>query len=260
MVDEVIEPQSSEMLSQVTNHQEGLPEGTAPVVPEPVPEPTPKPAEPVVEPEGTFEYDGQKFASEKEAFEYLKGKHGELKSTSMLDEARLQGMQEAFSYAPQQTTQPVEEPAIPTADMDQFYVNPGKYLADRDQATEDRVMQKVNANQTKLQRDTEVWHNFTNAYPDLADFRADVEGVADQYGNEVRMLASRDEKKAMDFVAMKVREKFQKYVDVMKPTKTLSNTKSGPSTGGNQVVTPVEKEPEDTKGLDMVSQMRTMRG
>jgi hypothetical protein len=254
-VEEILEPQPSEMI----NEMGGLPAGTAPVE-EPAPveaavEPAPEPA-----PEGTVEVEGQKFATEADAFEFLKGQYGNIKTEQMISEARLQGMQEAMQYTPQGAIpQAVAPEAVPEIDMDKFYENPGKYMAERDAAIEERLMGKVGAQQAQAQRDAQVWGDFTSAHPDLADFRQDVEAVAESHRDTVMMLAKRDNKKAMDFVALKVREKFQRYAEVMKPTRTLSNAKVQSIQGSNPGVTSAQNVPGDSEGLDMISQMRKMR-
>jgi hypothetical protein len=266
MAEEILEPQASEMLGQVAAHQSGeLPGGAAPVEPvaEPVAaapaEPAPAPA-PAAEPAPTpFEVDGQLFSTEAEAFKFLKGQYGKVQTDAMLTEARLQGIQEAAQFSSMHapaTVEPVPEPAI---DMDKFYEDPGKFLLERDAAIEQRLMGKVAEKQTAAQRDAEAWSTFTASYPELADFKSDVEAVAVSHGNEVKMLAAKDQKKAMDYVAFKVKEKFQKYAEVMKPTRVLSNTRVDAPAGSNQVVTPAQNVPNSSEGLDMISQMRNMR-
>jgi alkanesulfonate monooxygenase SsuD/methylene tetrahydromethanopterin reductase-like flavin-dependent oxidoreductase (luciferase family) len=143
--------------------------------------------------------------------------------------------------------------------MDKFYEDPGKFLLERDAAIEQRLMGKVSEKQSAAARDAEAWSSFTANYPELADFKADVEAVAANHSQEVRMLASKDQKKAMEYVAFKVKEKFQRYAEVMKPTRVLSNTRVDAPLGSNPVVTPAQNVPESTEGLDMISQMRNMR-
>jgi riboflavin synthase alpha subunit len=75
----------------------------------------------------------------------------------------------------------------------------------------------------------------------------------------ITTLSRRDKKKAQDYLAMKTREKFQSYIEKTKPTRVLSNTKNGPSVGGNGVTTTVTQE-KDNEALDFVTQIRNMRG
>jgi len=257
----IIEPQPSEMINEV-NQAQGLPSGQAPVetppvaaAPEVAPEVEAAPAE------GTFDFDGQKFASEKDAFEYLQGQHGNLKTEQMLDQARLQGMQDAYSNIP---SLPLETPAPlapvdPAADMDKFYENPAEYLQNMKKQMKTDLDADWNNRQAAVAKDAEVWNNFTNKYPDLADFRDEVESIATVHGDTIKALAARDAGKAMEFVALKTREKFQRYAEAMKPTKVLSNVKTNVAVGVNPPVNNSQNSPEGEKSLDFVSQLRTMR-
>jgi hypothetical protein len=260
MAEEIIPTQPSEMLGQVAAHQSGeLPGGAAPV--EPVAEPVAAaPVEEAPEPVPTpFEVDGQRFATESDAFEFLKGQYGKVQTDNMITEARLQGIQEASQFGAMHAPAAPAPEAEPVIDMDKFYEDPGKFLLERDAAIEQRLMSKVSEKQSAAQRDAEAWSSFTASYPELADFKSDVEAVAVDHGTEVRMLAAKDQKKAMEYVAFKVKEKFQRYAEVMKPTRVLSNTRVDAPVGSNPIVTPAQNTPQSTEGLDMISQMRNMR-
>ena len=174
MAEEILQPQPSEMLGQVAAHQGAeLPGGAAPVEApaEPV---AAAPVEPAIEAapvETPFEVDGQKFATEADAFEFLKGQYGKVQTDQMLSEARLQGMQDAIHMTPAPGAPiPVAE-AAPAIDMDKFYEDPAKYMADRDAAIEERLMGKVSQKQAAAEQDMAVWNNFTTAHPDLARLR-----------------------------------------------------------------------------------------
>lgn len=259
---ETLSVEQSETLQQLQQRNETLPAGNQVAEPEPVPvEPqAAAPTEPVseVSTDGdTFEYDGQVFATEKEAFEYMKGRVGELETERLLDEARMEGRQEALQYIPQFAGQPA--PAVeaePEVDMDKFYENPGEFLKQYGNKIYDKVKTELTqAQQAQLQQQ-ELWNTFANKYPDLADFREDVDYVASQHSETIRALASRNQTKAMDYVATKTREKFQRYMEARKPTRTLANTKAGPSVGGNPTVTSTTNNASSEKKVDFASQLR----
>ena len=262
---ETLSPESSQTLQQLSQHQQNLPIGGGvnlePVLEPAKVEPIPEPAqEPQVHSENVVEVDGQQFASEAEARKYLEQKYSKLEQEKLLDEARLEGMQSAMGYIPQATPQQVrqaedDEPI----DMDKYYEDPQGYLLERERKIEERLMKKMSAAQQAQQKDAEVWAQFTSKYPDLSDFKGDVDAVVNANMDMVTTLAKRDVNKAMDFVAMKTREKFQRWVDAQKPTKVLSNTKTMVHGGGNPPVTQPQNSQSQPKNLDFASQLRNLR-
>jgi len=250
--------EESETLQQLGANKGELPVGDAN---QPAVEPVEEAVEtsPVLDEATVVEVDGQKFANESVALKYLQGKYGETKTEAMITEARLQGMQEAYSHIPQ--SQQAQAPVEPEDDFDQdkYYEDPVGYTKAREAKLEAKLLARLNAQQTQSQQEAQVWGRFANQYPDLADFKPDVDAIAQEHGETVRMLAKRDEKKAMDYVAMKVREKFQRYVEALKPTKVLTNAKGGPSFGGNQPVTSQQNQPVADNNLDFTAQLRSIR-
>jgi len=260
---EVLEPQPSAMIAETQALQSGeaLPQGNVPEAPAPAPvevAPAPEALAPAPSTEGTVEVDGQTFVNEGEALKYLQGRYGELQAEGAITEARVQGMQEAMQYQATPSAPAPVEP-VPEVDMDKFYENPTQFLLDRDSAIEQRLMSKVQATQAQTQQDAQVWTNFTAKHPDLADFQGDVEAVAAQHRDAVAALAKRDMSKAMDYVAMKTREKFQRYAEALKPTRTLSNAKPTAVQGGNPTVSTAPQKGQEDNSLDFVSQLRNMR-
>jgi hypothetical protein len=270
MSQDTLQVEQSETLQQLMQHSNNLPAGNqqkgeeVPPVQETAPQPpAPSITEADTEPEAIqetsegFEYDGQVFATEKEAFEYLKGRVGQLETETLLAEAREEGRAQAMQYIPQsnQLQQAMPEPE-PEIDMDKFYENPAQFLADNNKKVYEQAVAQMRREQQAQTQEQQLWNNFTKAHPDLADFEEDVNFVANQHMDTVKALASRNQKKAMDFVATKVREKFQRYIEARKPTRVLSNTKAGPSVGGNPTVTNQSSQAQNKKPLDFAAQLR----
>jgi len=206
------------------------------------------------------EVDGQKFANEKAAFDYLQGQYGQLKTERMIEEARLQGIQEALYNMPRGGEAPITAPMPqPEVDLDKFYENPTEFLKNYADRIKDSLKGELSAQHTAAQRDAEVWNTFTAKHPDLADFRQDVDSVAMAHKDTVALLARRDPAKAMDFVATKVREKFHKYIEATMPNRVLPNAKMGPSSSGNHSATNQQRVPVPDKAVDFVTQLRNMK-
>lgn len=230
-----------------------LPTGVVePVVEDPAPE---------AEPAQVFEVDGQKFADEKTAFDYLKKRNTELEAERMVEAARIETMQEMMRHNGGQVTQQVADQVSKADDFDEtaFYANPAEYLANERKKLREEVLQEVTSKQTQAQRDAQVWNGFTERHPELADLRDVVELVTEQNTEVVSALARKDIGKAYDYVATKVKEKFQNYVEAAKPGKILPSTKGGVSSGVTAPVTSQQKNNNQDKPLDFIQQVKQHR-
>lgn len=206
------------------------------------------------------EIDGQRFANQKEAFNYLKSRVGQLETERLLDEARMEGRTEALQYIPQLTQQPIVPQSIEEeVNMDKFYEDPKGFMREYGQKIYEKVKNEVTQAQIVQQQQEQLWTTFTSKYPDLADFRSDVDAVANENAETIKALATRNKEKAMEFVALKTREKFQRYMEALKPTRNLPNTKQTVSAGGNPGVTTTQKTSQVDKPLDFTAQLRQFR-
>jgi len=251
---EKLEVSQSETLQQISGE---LPQGNVNIAPAQTVEEVL--AAPLDE-SNVFEVDGQKFASEKAAFDYLKARNSELEATSMVEMARLEGMQDALRYGAQpQGGVPQQEVVNPELDAENFYANPIEYLAKERAKMKNELMSEVSASQATSQRNAQIWNDFVTRHPSLADMRDIVDLVADQNSKVVKAMAARNPEKAYDFVASKVKAKFQKYSEDMKPGRVLTENKGGVSPGSNQIVTTAGKQGNNDKAVDFISQMRNLK-
>lgn len=231
-------------------------------------EPAPaEPSEPSVDseepaPEGTFEADGQTFASESEAFKYMQDKYSQSETERLILEARQEGMQEALGNMPGNNPQPIEAtPQEPDLDIDKFYEDPKGFLKTYGDQIRESVKSEVMSASATEREESKAWNEFFSAHPDLEGFQQDCQMMLDANLPTIQTLARKDKKKAQDYLAMKTREKFQNYIEQTKPTKTLSNHGGGPSGGGAPVthnVTQKSQEKSD-EALDFASQLRSIR-
>lgn len=229
------------------------------------PQETQQEAQPEVLPEQpvnneTFEVDGQTFANEKEAMKYLTQKYSQAEQDNLLLEARLEGMQAALQNNPQQTPAPAQEMVDDLAfDQEKYYEDPAGYIAEYTRKVSEASERKIDQRLSQREQDAQAWNTFTSKYPELAQFQGDVLEMYNKHRDTALTLAKKSPEKAMDFIAMKTKEKFQRYVDSLKPTRTLSNTHQGPSVGSNTNVTPAQKEPSQAKKVDFTAQLRNLR-
>lgn len=204
----------------------------------------------------TIVIDGKTFANEKEAYTYAQKKLQESETEKLLLQARQEGIESALHLARQNAagvtpplTAPVED------DTDLFYTDPKKYMEKK----ESEIIARVRAEQLQTQQDEALWREFFSAHPDLDGFKEDCQTVLNQHEETIKVLAAKDRKRAMDYLATKTREKFEQYMERRKPRSVLSNTKAGPSAGNfSSGVTPALKKDSD-EPVDFVSQMRSLR-
>lgn len=205
-------------------------------------------AEPIV-------LDGQTFANEKEAYAYAQKKLAESETEKMLLQARQEGIESALHLAGQNANGVTPQVVVPPEDdTDLFYTDPKKYMEKK----RDEIIQQVRAEQQQTQQEETLWREFFNAHPDLDGFKEDCQDTLNKNIETIKVLAAKDRKRAMDYLATKTREKFEQYMERRKPRTTLSNTKAGPSAGNfSSGVTPALKKDSD-EPVDFVSQMRSL--
>lgn len=140
-----------------------------------------------------------------------------------------------------------------------YYADPKAFLKEYKKTIVNETLKTVDTTLSKRAADEQVWNEFSQRHPALADFQNDVERVTAANLNEVRSLAtSKGIAAAYDFVAMKVRADFAKKAEALKPTRALPNGGGTTSSaGGSQRVT---QKVSPKKPLSMAEQIRQTRG
>lgn len=248
---------NSQMLQEISQPAgEELPIGDANAPEEVVAAPEGEPVEEVAA-EGSIIIDGKTFANESEAYEHTKKLLAESDTEKLIMAAKQEAYQEAM-HLNQQAQAPVIEEAPEVDDSDEFYADPQGYFKKKSDAIEDRIRTKIQGEMAATNADVQLWQEFFAAHPDLDGFKDDCQQMLNANLDTVKLLASKDRRKAMDFLATKTREKFQTYADRMKPRKELHRTNDVPSVGTNHVASVTQQEKDGTP-LDFVSQMRNLK-
>jgi len=157
------------------------------------------------------------------------------------------------------TQAPVQTQEDDTAWESEFYANPKATIQKVRQETAAEVEARIMQRLSTRDEETQIWNTFTQNYPELADFKTDVEAIAGQHAEVVRALAaSKGQKAAMDYVARKTKEKFDKYVENLKPRKELPRTATSqvPIGKGSGRVT---QEKSETGPVDFITQFRKLK-
>lgn len=206
-------------------------------------------------------YDGQTFATEKEAYEYMKTKVSATETEAAIMQAKQEAYEQAMMNMGQQpgTQAPVEQ-APPEDDFneEEYFSDPVGYTKRREAKLAAQIRNDIQVEQQARQADEQTWSEFFTANPDLDGFRADCEITLNQNLETIKLLARKDKKQAMQFLATKTREKFQTWAERQRPQTTLPNTKAGPSSGtGTPGVTPQASE-TPLKDVDFCSEINTI--
>lgn len=207
---------------------------------------------------GKYRIGDKEFNTAEEAYAFATSQVSTLQTEIQVRDAYQQGMQDAAQVQnPQQGVTPATEAGAPAFDSQKYYENPEEFLQQYAKQVEDRVLNKIQSQtvaQTQAQR---VWTEFSSRHPDLADFAPDVDSVAAENMAQLKIVnATKGPAAGYDFIAMKVREKFQRHAQALKPGRQLSNTRQAQPQGGTVGVTP-PKQPKKPKTFS--EQIRSMR-
>lgn len=153
-------------------------------------------------------------------------------------------------------------PTGPTIDEERLWADPKAFLTDfakqiKDQTTQE-IGQTLHQQRVQAANDDAIFTEFTNRHPDLADFRQEVEQFTGQNRAIIANLANtKGRVAAFDYVALHLRERFNKYAEASRPRKVLKNGAGGtPPAGRGTGVTP---KPPKNKPLSLAEQIRTIK-
>lgn len=208
---------------------------------------------------GKYRIGERYFQTQDEAITYAQSQVSALETEQQIADAYRQGMREALTQAPQ-TVQSVTHEARPADDLntEELYTNPQAFL--------DRYANRIKT-ETKAeldQRDNlktasdQIWGEFTQRHPMLADFRKEIEDFTGSQQTEVRaIIATKGRPAAYDYIATKMRSRFEAYANAVKPKRELKNGGVGASPSSKVPgVTP--KAPEK-KTLSFAEQIRSLK-
>lgn len=207
-----------------------------------------------------FRIGDREFATQDEALAFAQSEVSTLQTETQVADAYRQGIRDAMAQntagAPGVT--PAVESAASVINTEEFYTNPAAFL--------DRYAQKIksetftelnNANSLKAQSD-QIWREFTDRHPEMAEFRTEVENFVQADTSTVRgIISTKGRPASYDYIATKLKSRFETYSNALKPKRELPNTTAGASPSQKAAgVTP--KEPPK-KALSFAEQVRSIR-
>lgn len=229
------------------------------VAPEEVVEQVEEPAEEPAKPEGKYRIGDKWFQTQEEAMAYAQSQISTLETEQQIADAYRQGIREGMSQAgPSQAGVTPEVTKQDDINPEELYTNPQEFLAKYATKIKSETKAEIEARQNQQYQSDQIWREFTDRHPQLADFRKEVENYAAVNTQEVRaIIATKGRPAAYDYVATRIKAQFEAYANAVKPKRELPNTGAGTSpTSKAASVTP---KPEVKKPLSMAEQIRMIK-
>jgi len=205
-------------------------------------------------PEAKVKIGDQEFSSHDEAFAYAQSLHERGETEKLINDAYRQGIQDAAQSDQFNQNVTQSAPAEPEEDLDaKFFENPTEYL--KTMGSKIRAEAKAEAlhEMQVKQAETNLWQEFYTRHPDLDGFQQDCDFTLEQFNDEVATLAkTQGKQKAMDYLAQKVRAKFQTYMARQRPQEEVQRAPAQPSPSGGQRVT---QQSSEKGAVDFMSQL-----
>lgn len=218
-------------------------------LPETPEEQAPEQEEATTEVDEEIQIGDKSFRTQKEAFAYAQ----ELEREKLAADAFRQGVEAAqYGQGGNQAaaeTAPAEPEQLPT----EYFTNPAKYLADRDNKVVQKAVAAVTQQQDRVTRHNAVWNEFYNEYADLQPAKRIVDAILQENWDRLQHV---DTKIALKEVAGKARQEIENILGDKMPKQVLPKTKN-PTTAsaGRTVTTPKQEE----KTLNFVGQQKSLK-
>ena len=194
----------------------------------------------------------QEFSSESEALSYAQRLQAE-------SDAYQRGVNEALAHARPgvgDVTPSVE--AAPEENVEELYTNPQEFLKKYATKIKNEIVGEHTQRESLKAQSDQIWREFTDRHPALADFRSEVEQFVAQNTTDVRsLIQAKGRPASYDFIATKLKSRFESYASALKPKRELPNTGGGPSPSPRAAsVTPKQ---DAKKPSTMAEELRRMR-
>lgn len=210
-------------------------------------------------PTGKYRIGDKVFATQDEALAYATSQVSAMETEAQIADAYRQGMREALLQSPQAAESVTPQaPAAPAYDTEELYTNPQAFLEKYATKIKTEAQAEIDQRLTLKERSDQIWREFTDRHPALADFRNEVEDFVTKNQTEVRAIISTKGRPASyDYVATKLKSRFEAYASAVKPKRALPNTTAGasPSTKSERVTPKTDTK----KPLSFSEQLRTIR-
>lgn len=208
---------------------------------------------------GKYRIGDRHFETQEAALEYAQSQVSALETEQQIADAYRHGMREALSRTTPTGAEVTPSPE-PVNDLnaEELYTDPKAFLSKFANKIKTETLSEVDQSAATQRQSEQIWGEFTGRHPMLADFRTEVENFTSGNLATVQgIIATKGRPAAYDYVATKVKSKFEAYANAVKPVRALPNGGSGaPAAGKGSDVT--QKEPTK-KPLSMAEQIRSIK-
>lgn len=221
------------------------------------------PAEEAVEQEqpaaGKYKIGDKSFQTMAEAHAYATSQLNTLESEKQLADAYRQGIQDASTANNPVPSVTAANPPPEEFSEEEFYANPKDFLKKFATKIKTETHQELVAKQNTDKNAAQVWSEFTERHPALADFRSEIEYFVGANLPQVQaVIATKGQTAAYDYIALKIRADFERKAQALSPKKVLKNSSGGPSPGSAGASVTPKIAPK--KALSFSEQIRMMKG
>lgn len=210
---------------------------------------------------GKYKIGDQTFDTYEAAHAYATSQVGESSGAAQGTDAYRQAIQDVLKLAnPQNGVTPA--PEAPAFDEAEYYEKPAEFLNKFAKKITDETVQAIDSRNAEANRAAQIWNDFSNRHPDLAEFKADIEMIAGQNLTDLQAVnRTKGFNAGYDFLALKMRAKIEAFKQAGKPRRELQNGKggAGPSGAGTGSVTPKNTPKKVLSFVEQVKQHRAKR-
>lgn len=245
-VDEIEVPDETPAVPPVTDEE---PEGEEPEVPAP----------PATPPAHKYRIGDKTFATQDEALAYAASHVSALETETQVADAYRQGLIDARAAGtPPAPGVTPPAPASEIPNTEELYTNPQAFLDRFAKKIQTETLTQVDQRQALVEHSNTIWREFTERHPVLADFRGEVEAMAAGNQETIRAItATKGRTASYDWIATKLRSRFDAYQNALKPSRELPN--GGGNTPPARPGAGVTPETPAKKPLSMAQQIRSMK-
>jgi len=220
-------------------------------------------AEVVEAPAPKYRIGDQEFTTQAEALAYAQSQVSALTTETQVADAYRQGIRDGISNpgAGNPGVTPPTAPVEPELNTEELYTNPKDFLAKYAQRIKSEVLNETSSAQNMRAQSDQIWREFTDRHPEMADFRVEVEAFVSNNQPDVRgVIATKGRPASYDFIATKLKSHFERYANSLKPKRDLPNTTAGASpTQRATGVTPKEPVKKELSFSDQIRSVRKRR-
>lgn len=208
------------------------------------------------EPAQKYRIGDREFATQEEAINFAQSHLTTIETERQVEAAYKAGLREALAQgrpAPEIVT-----PAKPAMNTEELYTNPEEFLTKFARQIKEEARQEIDHASQITNESNNIWFEFTQRHPMLADFRGDVEDYVQKNLMTVQsVIATKGRPAAYDYVATQLKSRAAAIAGAGKPVRELPNggTVAAPTTKQTNVT----RKPAAEKPVSMAEAIRNLR-